>query len=123
MDGSDSSNTDTSFKVQLGREIRTKRIVMASCVAENFWCQFQDLSLSVNGTLYTIIPDVYLTQTTFISYLNSKVGGNIFSYGNTLPVWDTRLELNGTGAFTLIGQSWYDNLGFTLNVTSNSQIA
>ena len=71
VDSNDPSNSDTSFKVQLGREIRTKRIVMASCVAENFWCQFQDLSLIVNGITYTIIPDVYLTQNTLINYLNT----------------------------------------------------
>jgi hypothetical protein len=70
-DQKDGSNSDTNFRVLLGKEIRCKRLVMASCVAENFWCQFQDLSLRVNGVTYNIIPDVYLTQNTLISYLNT----------------------------------------------------
>ena len=66
-------------------------MVLGSCYIENYWCNLHDLSFICRGITYTVVPDVYLTRTTLIPFLNTiegTPGDLIFSLGSTLPVYD-----------------------------------
>jgi hypothetical protein len=107
VDFNDPSNSDTSFTAVLGSIFECRRIVLGSAFIENYFINLNDLSLTLDGIFYDIKPQFFLTQSTLIAFLNDTVGGEHFSYGNTLPTYDTRLELVCDQLFSLQGLSWY----------------
>ena len=109
------NDEDTNFTVDLGSTFECKKMVLATAAIENYFTNLYDLSLSVGGVYYNLQPDHYLTQNSLIAYLNNNCGGAVFSYANTLPSYDQRLEINCDQPVILHGESWYENLGFTLN--------
>jgi hypothetical protein len=107
VDFNDPSNSDTSFTAVLGSIFECRRIVLGSAFIENYFINLNDLSLTLNGVFYDIKPQFFLTQSTLIAFLNDTVGGEHFSYGNTLPTYDTRLEIVCDQLFSLQGLSCY----------------
>lgn len=56
--------------LNLGAIFTCKRMVLGSAYIENYWINLHDLSFICRGVTYKVIPDVYLTRSTLISYLN-----------------------------------------------------
>ena len=88
MTDTSTPHNDCDFSVDLGTTFTARRMVLGAVAIENYFINLNDLSLTLNGVDYTIIPQVYLTQGTLIQYLKNQTGNNSWVYGNTLPVYD-----------------------------------
>lgn len=107
------------------------RMNLNSFICDNFFLNLYDLSINDGANNIVLKPDVYLSYSTFLSWINTQLA----QAGSTLVInlidqdsWQANyLTLTGSSVlnpmipkpFSLTGSDWFTKLGFVRSVDNN----